>query len=188
MVASFQSINQLVLCPWGQQGANRQSNHTVNTQSNLGSLWCSQQSIKVCSEYNEGKLLIVLQLGASGPHGSWCRTIRQNKVTDLRVQRDEQVVPVLKVAYEVWSGSFVYVVSQVVQPWNLYRQVRWTNHRSLLPRALALQADNVRRCWAVNKTKLNLELFLGPEWTSGVVKSTTFERTVGKKQNHHMYT
>ena len=34
----YQSINQLFFGPWGQQGANRQSNHTVNTQTNLNSL------------------------------------------------------------------------------------------------------------------------------------------------------
>ena len=32
-----QPINQSILCPRGQQGANRQSNRTVNTQSNLNS-------------------------------------------------------------------------------------------------------------------------------------------------------
>ena len=29
-------------CPWGQRVANRQSYHTVDTQTNLESLWCSQ--------------------------------------------------------------------------------------------------------------------------------------------------
>ena len=39
-----QSIN-LISCPWGQLGANRQSNHRVNTQTNLNSLWCSHSII-----------------------------------------------------------------------------------------------------------------------------------------------
>ena len=35
-------FNQLIFCSWGQQGTNRQSNHTVNIQTNLNRLWCSQ--------------------------------------------------------------------------------------------------------------------------------------------------
>ena len=37
----LQSMNQLFLCTWGQQGANRQSNHTVNTQTDRN--WVNTQ-------------------------------------------------------------------------------------------------------------------------------------------------
>ena len=42
--AYTQSIIQLILCRWGQQGPNRQANHTVNTQTNLTEAMLDLQS------------------------------------------------------------------------------------------------------------------------------------------------
>ena len=51
---AYNLIKQLINPPtgsvsFGPTEANRQSNHTVNTQTNLKSLLCSHQSINVCS-------------------------------------------------------------------------------------------------------------------------------------------
>ena len=35
------SFNQLILCPWGQQGANRPSKHTENTQTHLDATYAN---------------------------------------------------------------------------------------------------------------------------------------------------
>ena len=40
----------------GRQGANRQSNHAVSTQTKFNS-WCGQESINVYSDYNDGMML-----------------------------------------------------------------------------------------------------------------------------------
>ena len=55
-----QSINQFMLCPRGQQRANRQSNPTVNAQTNLTSLWCpSCITCRTCASLAAALVLLV---------------------------------------------------------------------------------------------------------------------------------